>query len=480
VRTDGADPFAGPTADRASLLLAAGLLNSDVDVQRRGHDGLDISGSSTERALVTAATHAGLDGTRLRAAHPTCVLHERRPGVHYVVSEHPGFDLIKGAPEQVLALCDREWDAPLELDRLASKGLRVLALAWRKKGEPRFAYLGLVGLRDPVRAGAAEAVAEARKAGIRVILLTGDHRRTAEAVAREVGLDGETIEGGEIPGRIARVAAIARATPADKLAVVEALRARGEVVAMAGDGINDAPALKVAHVGIAVGRDATDLARHVADVVLANDDLRSILAAVAEGRVVQDNLRRAIRFLFATNLSELALMLAAAVAGADEPLTPMQLLWINLLSDTLPALALALEPGERSVLARPPAPPDAPILSRPLERRVLHDGLWLASAGAAGAIAGGPPLAFGVLSGAQLSYTLACRAADHPPDPRFAKLWGSTIGVQALALGFAPLSRLLGLRRPGLALGGFCAGAALPWLAHRWRTPELIRKGDAG
>jgi Ca2+-transporting ATPase len=341
-----------------------------------------------------------------------------------------------------------------------------------------------------LRAGAAEAVADARRAGIRTILITGDHRRTAEAVARAVGLRGETVDGAEVArllaaddpaalARIDRVAVLSRASPADKLAVVEALRRRGEIVAMAGDGINDAPALKVAHVGIAVGSDATDLARHVADVVLAGDDLRAILAAVAEGRVVQDNLRRAIRYLFATNLSELALMLAAALVGARDPLRPRQLLWINLLTDTLPALALALEPGERSVLARPPAPPDAPILPRALERRVARDGALLAAAGAAGAIAGGPPLAFGVLSGAQLAYTLACRAGERPPDARFTSLFGASVGLQALALTLPPLGRLLGLRRPGVALGGFLAGAALPWLAARLDGgPEIIRKGD--
>src|SRR5579871_5314854 len=265
--------------------------------------------------------------------------------------------------------------------------------------------------------------------------------------------------------------------PADKVAVVEALRRAGEIVAMAGDGINDAPALQAADVGVAVGRRATDLARHVADVVLASEDLQSILAAVGEGRVVQDNLRRAVRFLFATNLSEMALVLGAALVGARPPLQPMQLLWINLLTDTLPALALALEPGDRSVLRRPPAPPDAPILSRALGRRIVRDGALMAAAGALGAVAGGPSLAFAVLSGTQLGYAATCRAPG-AHDGRFARVVGGTIGLQAMALALAPLRAFLGLRGAAWpSLLGYGAGVALPSLLARAGEPEIVRKG---
>ena len=336
IRGDRQAPF----ADCKSLLLAAALLNSDVDVHRRGHEILSISGSSTEQALVRAAVRAGLDGVRLRGDHPTLALDERSPGVHYVVSLHarPGggrVAFVKGAPEQVVALCDAvgvDGRALCDGERgrvlagneaLAAAGLRVLAVGWQPlaggaRVAPRagFRYLGLIALRDPLRPGAADAIRDARHAGIRTLIVTGDQRSTAEAIARQLGLDGEALDGAEVvalarsgaPGarqRLGRLAVVSRVAPADKLAIVEALRSAGEIVAMAGDGINDAPALKVADVGIAVGRNASDLARHVADVVLAGDDLRSILAAVAEGRIVQDNLRRAVRFLFATNFSEL-------------------------------------------------------------------------------------------------------------------------------------------------------------------------------
>jgi Ca2+-transporting ATPase len=493
--------------DAATLLLAAGLLNSEVEVHRRGHEILSISGSSTERALVLAAIEAGLDLRTLQRQYPTRMLLERSSGVHYVVSVHgtPGGDTIafvKGAPEQVVERCARRFDGtPLDEktraallarnDALAAEGLRVLAIAWRPMGaddgapQDGFTWLGMVGLRDPLRPGAADAIAAARRAGIRTVIVTGDQRRTAEAIARQLGLDGETVDGADVAAlarsdapddraRLRRLAVVSRVTPADKLAVVEALRRAGEIVGMAGDGINDAPALKVADVGIAVGRNATDLARHVADVVLAGDDLRSILAAVAEGRIVQDNLRRAVRFLFATNFSELALVIGAALVGARDPLTPLQLLWINLLTDTLPALALALEPGDPSVLDRPPAPPGAPILGVTGQNRVLRDGAWMAITGGAATLVGGRGLGFGVLSGVQLAYTVQCRAAGTPWSSRFRGLVGGTVLAQAGALGFPPLQRLLAPGASVLPLGGFALGFTLPWLMGRLSGGEVI------
>jgi Ca2+-transporting ATPase len=499
-------------ADRVTFLLAAALLNSDVDVHRRGHELLSISGSSTEQALVLAAEAAGLSGWELRQRFPTRRLRERSEGQHFVVSLHDTPEgrtlaLIKGAPEQVLERCDRVWRRPLDDSErarlrarsvgLARRGLRVLAVAWRRADGDRlpedgYEWLGMVGLHDPLRPGARAAVRDAARAGIRTVIVTGDHRATAAAIARQLGLSGDALDGAELQAlvrdgspaareRLRRLAVVSRVSPADKLALVQALRAAGEVVAMAGDGINDAPALKVADVGVAVGRSASDLARHVADVVLASEDLHSILEAVAEGRVVQDNLRRAVHFLFATNLSELLLVLGAAIAGARDPLTPLQLLWINLLTDTLPALALALEPGDRDVLARPPASPSAPILSAALKRRVGRDGALMAALGGAAALGGGSPLAFGALSGAQLAYTLACRAPGATATPRFAALVGGTAALQLVALTLAPARRLLGLGAvsPTLPLGGFVAGFALPWLAGRLAADELVVAGRA-
>ena len=326
---------------------------------------------------------------------------------------------------------------------------------------------------------------------MRTVILTGDQARTARAVAREVGLQGETVDGGDVArllarngaaarARLRRVAAFARVTPADKVAIVRALRAQGEIVAMAGDGINDAPALKAADVGIAIGVHASDLARHAADVVLENEDLRSILTAIGEGRIVQDNLRRAVRYLLATNLAEVALVSGAALLGRRDPFTPLQLLWINLLSDTLPALALALEPARPEVLDRAPAPPHAPLLDAGARRRVARDGLALAALGSGAAALGGRPLVFSVFCGAELGYALTCRDRSAPPDARFLLLLGSGAALHLAAITLPPLRALLGLRGrvTALELGGFAAGLALPaLLAWQGRDELIVRQG---
>jgi Ca2+-transporting ATPase len=282
--------------------------------------------------------------------------------------------------------------------------------------------------------------------------------------------------------RLRRLAVLARVTPEHKAQVVEALRRHGEVVAMAGDGVNDAPALKVADVGIAVGRRSSDLARQVADVVLAHEDLSSILQAVGEGRIVQENLRQAVRFLLATNLSEIALVLGAGLLGARDPLTPLQLLWLNLLTDTLPALALALEPGRPDVLAEPPAPPSAPLLSPHAWREVVRHGLWLGAAGLAGHLVLGPGGAFAPLTGAQLSYALLRRAPGSEVSPRFLWLVAGSMGLQAATLVVNPLRRVLALGP--LAAGeplAFAAGLLVPAALAFYRSTgaTVVRRGDA-
>jgi Ca2+-transporting ATPase len=504
--------LAEPLDDPVSCLLAAAVLNSDVDVHLNGDgSGVAISGSSTERALLEAAEAAGLSLLALRRRFPRRRLHERRDGVHFVVSLHDdraggGVACMKGAPEQVLPRCAGGHDgralddaaraaALAANERLAGEGLRVLAVACARLPTPDapappdgWRYLGLCGLRDPLREHAAQAVCAAARAGIRTLILTGDQRATAAAVAREVGLRGEVLDGGALAAalragdpdaarRLRDVAVLARVSPADKLVVVVALRRAGEVVAMAGDGINDAPALKAADVGIAVGADASDMARQTADVVLQNADLRSVLTAVGEGRIVQDNLRRAVRFLMATNLSEVALVLGGALFGR-EPIAPLQLLWINLLTDTLPALALALEPGEPDVLDRPPARPDAPILDGAAWRRVARDGLLLGALGGAAFTAGGPTAAFATLTAGQLGYTMACRAGGTPVDRRTAALVGGATGMQLAALTLAPLRGALRVAAPGpVALAGFGLGLLLPAALGRRRGGEIVVRG---
>ena len=502
--------------DPLTSLLAAAVLNSDVDVHRRGGSGgeLQVLGSPTERALVLAAHAAGLDSEWLQRRFPRLELRGRTESSRYVVSLHEAPDggriaFLKGAPGQVIELCDARGEEALvdaererleeRNDRLASSGLRVLALGWRRldpdgdwDGDGGFRFLGFVGLRDPLRSGAAEAIRSARDAGIRTLILTGDQPRTAEAIADELGLEGGALLASDLGGlsnaelhrRLARMAVLARVTPEEKVDVVRLLQQRGEIVAMAGDGINDAPALKIADVGISVGARASDLARQVSDLVMSGDDLRSILVAVGEGRIVQDNLRRALRFLCATNLSEIALVLGGSLLGTREPLGALQLLWINLLTDTLPALALALEPGDPSVLDRPPAPPGEAILGSDEQRRLVRDGLLLTGLGGAAMAVGGPSLAFACLPAAQIAYAVRCRAPRHGDprevartDRRFALLVGSTAAFHLASITVPALRRVLHLSGPvSWQLGGFAAGLGLPLVVQGLPTPQVIRR----
>ncbi|MDB4953509.1 MAG: cation transporter family ATPase [Myxococcales bacterium] len=489
-RTIRASEVAGTAAvaNPITALLAAAVLNSDLDYHPNGA-WLEIAGSATERALARAAELAGLDPRELRARYPRQHLVERTDETLYVITEHTAPDgtpmsFIKGAPEQVLELCNVDGALHAENRRLAAEGLRVLAVGF-KLGDGAWQLLGMIGLRDPLRPGSADAVRAAARAGIRTVMLTGDQRATATAIARQVGLAGEVVEGKELaavladPDRLRRISVVARVTPADKVAVVEALRRAGEVVVMAGDGINDAPALRAADVGVAVGARSTDLARHTADIVLERADLRAILEAVAEGRIVQDNLRRSIRFIAAGNLGELLLFVATSLAGR-RLIAPLGLLWINLLTDTLPGLALAIEPGDPSVLDRPPAPPRAPILDRGDWKRVARDGAVIGAASGLAAVVGGPLAAFAAVGATQFGYAAMCRAPDSPPGRYFAAMIGGSAALHLAAVATAPIRGLLRLRGSlPVSLASFGVAIGTP-LYFAWRAStrhEITRRG---
>jgi Ca2+-transporting ATPase len=255
---------------------------------------------------------------------------------------------------------------------MAERGLRVLAVAvGRGDSEAALELLGLIGIADPPRTEAIAAVAAARGAGIRTVMITGDHPVTATAIARELGIlrPGETAEG--------RVHA--RATPQDKLSIVRDWKARGAVVAMTGDGVNDAPALREAHIGIAMGRTGTEVTREASDMILTDDNFASVVAAVEEGRGIFENIRKTLVYLLAGNAGELMVMFAAAVIGLPLPLLPLHLLWINLVTDGLPALALVTDPVGRDALKHPPRRTDEPILGRPEWTRVALVGLLQAT-----------------------------------------------------------------------------------------------------
>ena len=479
-------------------LLVAGVLNSDLEYQPNGDGRLELAGSSTERALVEAAQAVGLDPRQLRAWWPRRRLVERRDGCNYVVSEHePGIAFVKGAPEQVVELCELSPSSAAAVlvhnASLAREGLRVLAVGWRVlpgelPGPRAWQCLGLVALHDPLRAGAVEALHAAARAGIRTIMLTGDQRATAAAIARQARIVGEVIEGIELGGlladpeaaaRLREIAVIARVAPADKVAVIEALRRHSEIVAMVGDGINDAPALRAADVGIAVGARSTDLARQTADIVLEEGDLRSILWAVAEGRAVHDNLRRSIRFQAAGNLGELLLVLGASLGGR-RLIPSLGLLWINLLTDTLPGLALGLEPRSAGGIDRPPARPDAPILDRRDWRRVAREGASMAAVSGVAAVLGGPLAAFATIGATQFGYAALCRAPDRPLAPGFAAMVGGSAALHLLAVASTPARALLRIGGSSpVALASFAAGLCAPlYLAWRQQAVrEITRSG---
>ncbi len=319
--------------------------------------------------------------------------------------------LVKGAPEVVLSRCRGVWlggrpqpfaepwaqVVSAKVEEMARQGLRVLALALggaagmpssEDEVERGLVFVGLAALADPLRPEVPASVARCRRAGIRVIMVTGDHPVTALAVALEAGIvdsrHARVVTGAELSGlsreellrTVREVSVFARTVPEQKLALVEALQAQGEVVAVTGDGVNDAPALRRAEVGVAMG-SGTEVAKEASSVVLLDDHFATVVAAVEEGRVVFDNVRKFVRYLFTTNVAELWTVLAATVAGLPFPLYPLQVLWINLVTDGPPALALSVEPPEEDVMQRPPRNPQAPVLTAAHTRQVLLVGLLM-------------------------------------------------------------------------------------------------------
>jgi len=502
----------GPAKDALTVMA----LNSEDDLRRAPIGREALLGSATEKALWDAASTLLHDVEQLRNDLPRIAVRHRRPGINYVVTVHTPLDgglclaTVKGAPEQVIDLCSRvrtanrdmEIDATIrhlllaEAENMAADGQRVLALAHRRL--PRswtdndlsrdYKWLGLVGLSDPVRKDATQAVEAAQRAGVRVIVLTGDHKATAEAVCREVGLiqpdlsretidqrvlEAASITEGKAP-ELARllegVVAVCRVAPEEKLRIVQALQSAGEVVAMTGDGVNDAPALKAADVGIAMA-GGTDVARSIGDVVLADDRLAAVLEGIREGRVFHDNIRHSLRFLLTTNLSEVVVMLVGTAIANDSPLSPVQLLWINLLTDVAPGLALGMEPPDRFVMNRPPRDPAAPLLSTRDVRRMGLDAAVLATGSLVPFFAFGGygpkarSVAFDALVIGQLLHALACRGTPSAPNPYLWGAVGGMLALQAAAIGLRPLRSMLGLTTGGLGfteLAATGAGAILP------------------
>jgi Ca2+-transporting ATPase len=505
--------------DLASALTVGALCNE----AELTNGGLEIQGSSTEGALLRAALLTGIDYRTLRQRYPLLAVRPRNDGDSWMATVHADgarrLIAVKGAPEQVLKYATRRLVAGVEqpitedvrrelLDAnadIAARGMRVLGLACKKVGADEEAsygdllWVGLVALSDPVRHGVRDAITACRRAGIRTVLVTGDQAPTAAAIARELGLgrQGEVrvveasrlggLDGAELCGLAHEAEVFARVSPADKYRIVRALQASGDVVAMTGDGINDAAALRAAVIGVAMGERGTDVARDVADVVLLNDDFSAIVDAIEQGRAIRANVERSLRFLLATNFSEILVVLGALALGGPRPFSPTQLLWINLLSDVFPALALAVEPPEPDVMQRPPQDPQQPILSRAALGAIAADAAMLTGAALGarqialaryGADPRAQTVGFCALTAAQLVHTLNCRA--RVSSTRLARgspvagVVAGSLGLQVAAVTVPPLRAVLGLAPLGLldwALVG--VAAAVPLLVGQARRLAL-------
>ena len=399
------------TFPEAERLLRVAVLCNDASLGQGPGEG---SGDPMEQALLRAGRTAGPERAQIVRDLPLVRKHSFDVATRMMATVHASgrrfVVAVKGAPEAVLAAsrhtADGERDRPLDdiardlwrrrVEDVGVRGLRVIACAERtvdEAGAPPFeglTFLGLVGLEDPARADVPEAVAACRGAGIRVVMVTGDHAVTARSIALAVGLAGsgdriaEGVSLAGMPDGQGDIAVFARVSPAEKLALVRAYQDMGEVVAMTGDGVNDAPALKQADIGIAMGRRGTDVAREAAAMVLLDDAFPTIVGAIREGRVIFDNIRRFVAYLLACNLSEVMVVGLAVLSALPLPILPLQILYLNLVTDVFPAFALAMGEGRDDILGRPPRDPKEPILGRPQwVRIILHAaGMTAATFGA--------------------------------------------------------------------------------------------------
>jgi P-type Ca2+ transporter type 2C len=397
-----------PSAEVTETLRAA-VLASDAQIVRDEADGQwRVRGDPTEGALIVAAAKAGVDKRDLDSAYPRVneipfsSESKRFTTLHEMPERVVAY--AKGAPEVIVESCTRQLSATgetaLDADareallgtaqELAGEALRVLAVARRtdatiETSEREMTFLGLIGMIDPPRPEAKAAVRTCRKAGIKPVMITGDHPVTAQAIARELGLltSGRAVTGAELEAmddaeldrEVEDIQVYARVSPAHKLRVVTAFQSRGHSVAMTGDGVNDAPALKKADIGIAMGITGTDVSKEAAAMTLTDDNFASIVAAVEEGRGVFGNIKKYLMYLLAANLGEIGLLVGASLLGEPLPLSTVQILYVNLATDGLPAIALSVDPPERDLMRRPPRTRESGIFTRPVVSLMVVGGV---------------------------------------------------------------------------------------------------------
>ena len=552
--------FVNPYACEELLrLIHVSVLCNETEVGMQEGEYI-LSGSPTENALIHMAISSGVDILMLRGKFPILSIKHRSENRNFMVTvhsikvhgsenHHGKIIAIKGSPNEVLSMCschmkdgqklllteDDRFAIEIENERMAGDALRVLGVAYAfidegiiKEGQGSWAegqekdelnselstlnselvWLGLVGMADPIRNGVKELMGLFHKAGIDTVMITGDQSPTAYAIGKELNLSkGEqleildsthltNIEPDVMKALCERVHVFSRVSPAHKLQIVQALQKAGKVVAMTGDGINDGPALKAANIGIALGHTGTDVAREVADIVLEDDNLETMIIAISHGRTIYNNIRKSVHFLLSTNMSEIMVMFTGIAGGLGQPLNAMQLLWINLISDIAPGLALALEPPEPDVLSRPPRDPEEPIVKSSDFKRIAFESTML-SAGALGAYGYGimrygmgaraSTMAFMSLTSGQLLHAISCRSEQHsifdkdrlPPNKYLNAAIAGSLSLQVLSMAVPGLRSLLGITPisliDGLVIGG---SAAIPLLVNESTKNKEKQRGD--
>lgn len=498
---------------------------SEIFLQNGGYT---ITGSPTENALINMAIASGVNIAELRNIYPLTKVIHRSEARNIMFTMHKKeidakfLIAVKGSPREVLALCsfyirngeqqaltdDDRKVIELANERMAGDSLRVLGVAYAlvdDSFEPpmngafpadNFFWLGIVGMTDPVRPGVQDLIASFHRAGIDTIMITGDQSPTAYAIGKELKLsreeDLEILDSVQISGMpqevvqalYRRVHVFSRVSPAHKLQIVQTLQSTGRVVAMTGDGINDGPALKAAGIGIAMGNTGTDVAREVADVILEDDNLQTMVVAISQGRTIYNNIRKSIHFLLSTNMSEVMFMFTGIALGLGQPLNTMQLLWINLMSDIFPGLALALEQPEPDVLSRPPRDPSEQIVRRSDLKRIFFESGTLTAGALAGYAYGAMrygkgaqanTIGFLSLTIGQLLHAISCRSEgtvlfskEKMPSNRYLNtaLAGS-LGIQGVAMAVPGLRSLLGMTPVGpVDIAAIGCSAILPLIVN--------------
>lgn len=512
-----------------------GVLCNEASFNATAGDETRTIGDPTETALLVVADALVLDIAHERSSHPKLAEQPFQTSTRRMTTLHRKSDgrhlaALKGAPSVVLEACatyatDEEKERAMDdeaktrflaaNEQMAGRALRVLALAVKHLDEALdetseealesgYTFLGFVGMIDPPRPGVAEAVRRAALAGIRTVMLTGDQLNTASAIARELGIGGSgkprALHARDLLGanqqEIAELArrtdVFARVSPEDKLRIVESLQASGEVVAVTGDGVNDAPALKRANIGIAMGQRGTEVAKEAADVVLADDNFATIVLAVEGGRTIYANITKFVHLMFSKNLGEVLTIFPAIAVGWPLPLLPLQILWINLVTDVFPGLALALEPTAPGVMQHRPLSQRSGFLSRQFLVLIGWQGAMLAAINLAayawaldryGAGAHARTMALLVLVSGQLGHLFNCRSRINSAFEGVTRnpyIWMaalSMIGLQLLAVYFAPLAGVLDVVPPNAADGAVIAIAAVVPVVIVEVTKAFARRG---